>query len=233
MSRFDVAAWYLDKVAAARPDDWRVHAHRAEAFEGLGRPGDAAAEHDRATSLGAEPAYLVERAINCLIIGNRAGYRRACAALLTPIATGPVRADIAIEAVWTICLAPDAVDDYARPIELASNASAALDKEIDTSAEFRELRHGARRTHAAILLRAGRLAEAQAKLATTAAGDDSDPLTDLLLVIAHARTGQISEAEARLAKALKALAALAGRPVPWQVKAELDLLSAEARGTIH
>jgi len=55
VSRFNVAAWYLDKVAAVRPDDWRVHAHRAEAFEGQGRKRDAATEQERATNLGAIP----------------------------------------------------------------------------------------------------------------------------------------------------------------------------------
>ncbi len=136
-SRVDVAAWYLDKVAAARPDDWRVHAHRAEAFEGLGWLGDAAIEQERATQLGADPAYLADvagerairgewpkaaeysaiaaargatddgnRAVICLMNGDRAGYRRACAALLAPIAAGPVRRDVAIEAAWAIGLAP-------------------------------------------------------------------------------------------------------------------------------
>ena len=40
----------------------RVHAHRAEAFERLGRPAEAAAEQERATILEADPAYVAELA---------------------------------------------------------------------------------------------------------------------------------------------------------------------------
>ncbi len=263
-SRVDVAAWYLDKVAAARPDDWRVHAHRAEAFLGLGRPVDAAAEQKHATNLGADPAYLADlagdraargewakaaeysaiaaargatdhahRALICLMTGDCAGYRQTCAALLASIAAGPARRDAAIEAAWAVGLAPAAVDDYARSIELASKAGAALDMVNDTSADFRRLCHDARRTHAAVLLRAGRLADAQAELAKAAALGDSDPLTDLLAAIAHARAGQIPAAEASLAKALNTITATAGQPAAWEPKAELDLLTAEARAAIR
>jgi len=76
--------------------------------------------------------------------GDSAGYRRACAALLAPIATGPVRLDPAIEAAWKIGLAPGAVDDYARPIELAARAGAALGKRNETSAEARATIQGQR-----------------------------------------------------------------------------------------
>ena len=75
-----------------------------------------------------------------------------------------------------------------------------------------------------MLLRAGRLAEALAELANAAAQGDSDPLTNLLAAIVHARAGQIPEAEARLAKALRAITATAGQPAPWQQKAQVQLV---------
>ncbi len=102
----------------------------------------------------------------------------------------------------------------------------------DTSADFRKLRHETHRIHAAVLLRAGRLAEAQAELASAAVLGDSDPLIDLLAAIAHARAGQIPDAEARLEKALTAITETR-QPASWQLKAELDLLTAEARATIQ
>jgi hypothetical protein len=102
----------------------------------------------------------------------------------------------------------------------------------DTSAAFRQLRHAARRAQAAGLLRSGRIDQARAELAKAATQDDFDPLVDLLAAIAHARTGHTAEAEARLAKALTAIAAAAGQPAPWQSKAELDVLTAEARAAI-
>jgi hypothetical protein len=141
--------------------------------------------------------------------------------------------DEAIEAAWTIGLAPDAVEDYARPIELATGSVAALDRIEDNSADFRKRRNETRRVLAAVLLRAGRLNEAQAELASAAAHGDSDNVTDLLVAITHARAAQISQAEARLAKALTGIAATASQSISWQEKAELDLLTAEARLAIQ
>jgi WD40 repeat protein len=257
--RFDVALWYLDRVVAAGLDDWRVHAHRAEALEGLGRPADAVAEREHATSLEADPFYIAEvsgdsarlgdwaaaarlsaralargadyhagRALICLRWGDRAGYREACASILSSVAAGPVNRDAALEAAWTISLGPDAVDNYTRPLELADWAVASLTSLNAPEDVARNLRHVTLRVRAAVLFRAGRNNQGLADLAKAAALVDSDPVDELLAAIAHARSGQVAEANAWLAKALVTTAAESGKPTSWKRKAELVVLRTEA-----
>ena len=261
--RSATALWHLDRVALARPDDWRVHAHRADALERMGRRADAAAEQDLATALGADPTYIAEaagdraalgdwaaawrlttlaaaqgagdraeRALICLRQGDRDGYRRACAAILSAISAGPVRRDTAIEAAWVVGLSPDAVRDYARPLELAGSALASAAALKGRDDEVRDVQHQAHQARAAVLLRAGRTDEALAGLAKAAALVDYDPSNDLLAAIAHALSGQLAEGRARLEKARATLATESGKPRFWQRAAELDVLITEAESAL-
>ncbi len=77
--QFVPAVWYLDRVVAARPGDWRVHAHRSEALEHLGRTADAVAELERAASLGADPSYIAEAANDCARLGDWGAAQRVSA----------------------------------------------------------------------------------------------------------------------------------------------------------
>jgi hypothetical protein len=175
-----------------------------------------------------------EQALICLRRGDRDGYRRACASVLSAIAAGPLRLDASMEAAGLIGLAPDAVHDYARPLELADSALAFVAGLAGRGKEdaVRNLEHQAHQVRAAVLLRAGRTDEALAALATAAALADSDPSDDLLGAIAHARSGQVAKAKARLDKARAAIAVESGRPRPWQRTAELDVLEAEAESAV-
>jgi tetratricopeptide (TPR) repeat protein len=257
------ALWHLDRVAAARPDDWRVHAHRAEALVRLGRQAEAAAAQDRAAALDADPSFVAEAAgdraalgdwaaawrFACLaaargagdraeqaLIGLRRGdddsYRRACAAILTAIKEGPVRGDKAIEAVWVLGLAPGAVRDYARPLELADAAIAFALGLTGGEDGVRNLRHQAYQARAALLLRAGRTDEALAGLTKASSLVASDPADDLLTAIAHAAAGRLAEGRAALDKARLAIAAENRKPMPWQRTAELDVLRTEAESSL-
>jgi Flp pilus assembly protein TadD len=259
------ALWHLDRAALARPDDWSVHAHRAEALESIGRRTEAVAEQERATVLDADPSYIAEiagdragqgdwpvawRLMNlavtrgagdradqgliCLRQGDRDGYRRACDSILSAIPAGPVRLDAALEAAWLIGLGPDAVRDYARPLELADSAlvlvAALVGREKEN--EVRDLEHQAHQNRAAVLLRAGRTDEALASLAKASALADSNPSDNLLAAIAHARSGQVAEAKARLDKARATIIAERGKSKPWQRTAELEVLEAEAESAL-
>jgi hypothetical protein len=84
-------------------------------------------------------------------------------------------------------------------------------------------------TEACDKFRAGRTDKALAELAKEAALVNADPIDDLLAAIAHARTGQVAEAKARIAKALTAFAAEDGQPMPRQRKAALDVLRTDAQ----
>ncbi len=60
--RLDLAAWAIDATLTARPDDWRLHADRAEVCERLGDADGRDRERRLAADLGADALYLVQLA---------------------------------------------------------------------------------------------------------------------------------------------------------------------------
>ena len=59
-TRSDSSLWYLDRVVAARPRDWRVAAYRSDLFDRLGKTADATREGARAVACGADAGYVGE-----------------------------------------------------------------------------------------------------------------------------------------------------------------------------
>jgi hypothetical protein len=140
--------------------------------------------------------------------GVLSAYRRACAALPTD-AGPPLSRSIA----WACALAPDALPDLGPLLQAAAKAAAAQD-------------HPSLRTHGALLLRAGRHADALKRLgeALKSRGPHATPCEELLLAIAYHHLGQPAEARRWLSQATawldapraagRAGAALAAPPGP-------------------
>ena len=60
--RWVEALWYLDRLIAARPDDWTLHEERAAVYGKLGREADRQAELARVFELGADQGMVIPRA---------------------------------------------------------------------------------------------------------------------------------------------------------------------------
>ncbi len=205
----------------------------SDALGETARLGDwAAAARLSALAVPRGTSDFADRALVCLRCNDGAEYRRVCASILSTFAADAADRDAALQASWTISLAPNAVDDYARPLELADWVIDSLASLKAPANVVRDYRHEALRVRAAVRIRAGRTAEGLADLTKAAELADSDPVDLLLAAIAHARTGQLAEAKAQLARALAAVAAESGKLTSWQRKAELAVLRIEAEWAI-
>jgi serine/threonine protein kinase/Tfp pilus assembly protein PilF len=133
-----------------------------------------------------------------LRVGDRAGFRKACADMLERFGRSP-----ALQAnyftVWTCALAPDAVADWERPLQLARQACAAGPKNFDNLLNL-----------GAVLYRAGRFEEAAQRLteAQAAFAETTDPLSSIIytwlfLAMTEQRLGHGQQAKQFLAKAVK------------------------------
>jgi WD40 repeat protein/tetratricopeptide (TPR) repeat protein len=98
--RWAEALWYLDRLIAARPDDWTLHEERAAVYGKLGREGDRQAELAHVFELGADEGIVTPRAEEL----GRAGRWAEAAALLARCGrTGPLSRELA--QAWAIaCL---------------------------------------------------------------------------------------------------------------------------------
>jgi WD40 repeat protein/tetratricopeptide (TPR) repeat protein len=70
--KLELALWYIDKVIAARPDDWQPWFERSEAFDRLGRHDRREADEDRALARGAGPFIAFEFAAGAVALGRPA-----------------------------------------------------------------------------------------------------------------------------------------------------------------
>ena len=90
--RWAEALWYLDRLIAARPDDWTLHEDRAVVYGKLGREADRQAELARVFELGADEGLVVPRAAEL----GRAGRWAEAASLLARCGrTGPLSRELA------------------------------------------------------------------------------------------------------------------------------------------
>jgi Flp pilus assembly protein TadD len=98
--RWAEALWYLDRLIAARPDDWTLHEERAAVYGKLGREADRRAELARVFELGADQGIVIPRAEEL----GRAGHWAEAAGLLAQcVRTGPLSRELA--QAWAIaCL---------------------------------------------------------------------------------------------------------------------------------
>jgi tetratricopeptide (TPR) repeat protein len=226
--RWTEALWHLDRLIAARPDDWSLHEDRAAVCGKLGREADRQAELARVFELGADEGVVLPRAeelgragrwteaaallarcgragplsqqlaqawgIACLSAGDRAGYRGACKAFMDRLGPDPTVIWNALSAASLCALGAEGLDDYRLPtrwIESRLTGGPALRP---------ELKHYFSNILGGVLLRAGRIHEAIARLnagiaAAKESKDDQEYRADqAYLALAHLKKGDRSEA---------------------------------------
>jgi serine/threonine protein kinase/WD40 repeat protein/tetratricopeptide (TPR) repeat protein len=257
--RFREALWHLDRLIAARPDDGTLHEQRASVYGKLGREADRQGELARVFELGADAGLVLPRAeelgragrwaeaagllarcgrknpvsrelaqawgIACLKVGDRAGYREACAAVTARLGPDPTVVWNALSEAALLSLGPGAIEDNRVPIDW-------FEKRVSTSPAPPALyRHLLSNALAGLLLRAGRIAEAIARVneGIAAAKEVELPTDWAYLALAHARKGGFAETRRWLDRLG------AWRPDSstsfWDLQ-ELDLLRSEAEALV-
>jgi tetratricopeptide (TPR) repeat protein len=204
-----------------RRGDW--HADRKQWRE-------AADDYRKAAEApGADLDVRYGYALLCLQRNDAAGYRKVGTTLLEGV--GEALSPQAASAIaWTCSLAPEAVPDLKRVVQLAERAAASDGRS-----------HVLARNLGAALLRAGRCQDAVVKLNQALALQKEAPATWLLLALAHRRLGHADEAGRWLAKAQQRLdraernpdvpvegALAAWNHLPWQQRVMLQVLRHEA-----
>jgi WD40 repeat protein/serine/threonine protein kinase/regulator of sirC expression with transglutaminase-like and TPR domain len=225
--------WYLNRLAKAQPRDSYVHGRLGKAHGRLGQFEEAARAYARAVELRPnDPLVWQPDAVMKLDLGDVAGYRKACASLLRYVGPTSV-ATTNNTAAWACALAPGAVADTARPVQLAERAVA---QSPQTPL------YGV--TLGAALYRAGRYNDAVLRLNATARTQLSGGTvtTWLFLAMAQQRLGHAAPAATWLDKAgqwldqstpEKPKDARMGIPVLWATWLEMQMLRAEAAALIR
>jgi WD40 repeat protein len=235
--RWSAALWYLDRLLAARPRDGSLHLDRAAVYGKLGREADRQAELTRVFELGPDEGVVLPRAeelgkaghwseaasllagcvrrgplsqqlaeawaIACLQAKEDAGYQEACAAILAWQGAEPAVIWNALTAASIFALGAKGLDDYRVPIAWLERALSAV------PASRPDLRHLFSNALGGLLLRAGRLDEAIARInegiaakdvvaKDVAAKDVQIPTDWAYLALAHARKGELAEARQML-----------------------------------
>jgi serine/threonine protein kinase/WD40 repeat protein/tetratricopeptide (TPR) repeat protein len=257
--RWAEALWYLQRLIAARPGDVSLHEDLATIYGKLDREADRQAELARVFELGgnrdlvipraeelgrggrwAEAAGLLARCgrrgpvsrelaqawgIACLKAGDRAGYREACLTFTDTVGPDPTGVWIAVSEASLLALGPAALDDFQSRVRW-------FEKRLSvTPAPPPVFRHHLSNAQGGLLLRAGRLDEAIARLNEgMAASKEPELPTDwVYLAVAHAQAGRLAEAREWLAR-LRGVPHDAGGSF-WDLQ-ELDLLRTEAESLL-
>jgi WD40 repeat protein/tetratricopeptide (TPR) repeat protein len=230
------AAPHLDRLIEANAEAVRLYVRRARVDVELGRWPQAADDAARRIELGEEGTNAwVLQAYARLALGDRAGHRRTCAALLARFGKDD-DPGLVNTLAWTCVLAPEALADPGEPVRLAEKAVA------DQPGGA-----GVGNTLGVALYRAGKFEEAIRRLNEAgkrradarkkqAAGAGASPAEGpfaawdwLFLAMAHQRLGHTTEARAWLDRAN-------GCPDPdplrWDQRLELDWFRREAEGLI-
>ena len=257
--RWAEALWYLDRLIAARPDDGMLHEDRAAVYGKLGRQADRQAELARVFELGADEGLVIPRAeelgragrwaeaerllarcgrtgplsqelaqawgIACLKAQDHAGYREACAADMACQGSDPTVVWNALSAASLFALGAEGLDDYRLPLAWFERRLSAM------PAPGPVIRHYYLNAQGGLLLRAGRLDEAIARIneGIAAAKEAQIPTDWADLALAHAQKGRIVEARQMLERLRDS------RPDPsasfWDLQ-ELALLRSEAESLL-
>jgi tetratricopeptide (TPR) repeat protein len=265
--RWPAVTWHLDRLIAAQPESWQPYLDRAQAHVALGkrdqaaeditraidrgaggwkvwldrgqahaalhRWDQAAADYWKAVELGASSdRVLSAHAILRLGVGDEKGYRRTCADMLERFGKTE-NPKIANNVAWVCSYAPDAVPDLTPAIELAAKVARSHPKKYATL-----------NTEGAICFRAGKYAEAVAKLnaACKEHPRGGGPFDYLLLALAHHRLKHDGAARDCLKEGLR-LTELAEEgklddptlPMPlfWIQRLELQILRREAERVVN
>jgi WD40 repeat protein/serine/threonine protein kinase/tetratricopeptide (TPR) repeat protein len=211
------------EMAAERGADSNLLLHLADVYAGRGCWDKAAAVLDKASAR--DPLSIVaryHRALACLKLGDRDGYRRGCVQLLAAVGPAP-SVGAANFVAWVNALGPEAVGDYTRLLALAELA---VDKAPPAA------KHSALNTQGALLYRAGRFREAVQRLEQGLQADKGQSTVHdwLFLAMAHQRLGDKTKARQFLEKAAHSKPKETASP--WDIL-EQALLRQEAEALIR
>jgi tetratricopeptide (TPR) repeat protein len=133
-------------------------------------------------------------AIACLKAKDDAGYREACAAALVWQGSEPAAIGNALSAASVFALGAKGLDDYRVPIGWMESSLSAV------PAPKPEVKHYISNALGGLLLRAGRLDDAMARIneGIAAAKDVEVPTDWTYLALAYARKGKLAEARQML-----------------------------------
>jgi WD40 repeat protein/serine/threonine protein kinase/tetratricopeptide (TPR) repeat protein len=213
LGRWDRAAADYSRVLNLTPKEWWAWRGRGMAYANLGQWDKAATDLTRATELKPDDTTLWRAlALSHLAAGHAKSYSRACARMLERVATSTDPDSLAM-AAWTCALAPAALPDVQRPLELARKSASIRP---DNAASLRAL--------GACLYRAGLHAEAVNRLegALERPGGRM-PAGILFLAMARQQQGQADQA-----RELRQEAARQTGPADWTMRVEVDVLRREA-----
>jgi Flp pilus assembly protein TadD len=232
LGRRDRAVADYTRAACRGADDPQVWLDRGIARAEAGRWDEAAADYARAVELGAEDdRTLSQHALLRLGVGDRAGYRKACARMLGRFGkTGNLR--VANNVAWVCGYAPDPVADLSPVRRLAEHVAAHHPK-----------RYATLNTLGAVLYRAGdyRAAVRTLNEAVEAHPQGGAGFDFLFLAMAHHRLDHPGDARAWLDRAARWVEqARQGKladpsiriPLSWIQRLELELLTREAEGLL-
>jgi WD40 repeat protein/tetratricopeptide (TPR) repeat protein len=253
------ALWYLDRLVAARPDDWTLYDDRSALHAHLGRAAEAASDRARALELGGDSVLVLAAAEKLAMAGRWPEAARLLAACGRQNPLDPELAQ-----AWTVaCLAAGDRAGYlqaraaivARASEVpkllgimlsfASNLTLGSGVAEDSGpiAKWFESRRSAlpssepRYFHAfsnilgGLDLRAGGLDKAIARLSEgIAAGGGEIPSDWAFLALAHAQKGELASARLHLDR-LKAWNSGTDQTKFWDIQ-EIELLRREAEALI-
>jgi WD40 repeat protein len=200
-SRWFGVAFHASRLLELRPGEPELHVRRGDAAAARARWQQAVDDYARGIELGAvRPWPWLQQTWLRLMLGDRDGYRRACAALLKRFGQTE-ETKLAGEIARLCALAPAAAAELEQPIRLAEKAVAA---EPGTA--------GYRRLLAALYYRAGRFAAALQCFEEAARVDKGQgtPEDWLMLAMTHRALGQDGQARAWLGKAVKGVEATLG-----------------------
>jgi tetratricopeptide (TPR) repeat protein len=218
------------RAAELRPTNRVYCALHGYACAQVGQWEKAAAAFEHVTTLKPDDVLnWYHLALVKLQLGDRAGYRKACAGMLDRCDRSADEND-AYWAVRACALAPDAVADWTRPLRLAEKAQAVHAKNRQKTEVL-----------AAVLYRAGRFKEADRLLTEAEAWAKPTPsarrhcvFTWLFQAMTQHRLGQAPDAASCLEKAVKAIDQQYSIPfeeqvkIDWAWRLESRLLAREA-----
>jgi serine/threonine protein kinase/tetratricopeptide (TPR) repeat protein len=226
---FRQALALYSKAIELKPADWIARFTRGNLHAESGQWEKASTDY--ASAVKRRPADV--RAHYWLALaragaGDRTGYRSGCAAMLQQFGQTD-QPGVAHWVAWASVLAPDAVEDLDRPVQLAESALRSDPKGASYT-----------NTLGAALYRAGRFAEAIRRLQEahtawekTKETRHSPAYTWFFLAMAHHRLGQAEEGRRWLDKAIKGTEQeTRNNGLPWSRRLTLQLLRREAEALL-
>jgi WD40 repeat protein/serine/threonine protein kinase/tetratricopeptide (TPR) repeat protein len=235
MRQWDKAVFDYSKALelnGGRPEIWGM---RGNTYAELGQWKEATADFAKAVELkSGDPRHHFRRALTLLRLEDVKGYQKLCADMLGQVGLYG-KSDPFSLAFMTCVVGPDAVSDWAVPLELAKTAVADSPKSYFALHQL-----------GAVLYRAGRSKDALERLkeAETAFRPEDMTITPnvfnwLFLALAHQNQGNAKEARVWADKAFKWIdeeskkAKEAGKPFWWHRQVTLELLRREVEDSIR